>query len=148
MPVKLEIQYVFESDGLPSSELFQRWAQAVLGQNSSAELVIRIVDIEEIAALNQTYRKINGPTNILSFPFEAPPYVESHHLGDLVICAPVVTEEAHQQGKMERSHWAHMVIHGILHLQGYDHQTKHEAVHMERLETQIMAQLGYPDPYQ
>ena len=102
----------------------------------------------ESAELNQHYRGKPGPTNVLSFPFEAPPGVETEILGDLVVCAPVVEREALEQGKTLQSHWAHMVVHGVLHLQDYDHIEENEAVIMESEEITIMNRLGFSSPYE
>jgi probable rRNA maturation factor len=110
-------------------------------------VVIRIVGEAESRAINGRYRGKDAATNVLSFPFEAPPGIESHHLGDLVICAPVVEKEALQQSKEVIDHWAHMVVHGILHLRGYDHQSEPEARRMESLEKHILETLGIADPY-
>ena len=117
------------------------------GQESHT-LVVRIVDESESESLNTTYRQKHQSTNVLSFPFEAPPGIDEPHLGDLVVCAPVVEREAQQQNKSLESHWAHMIVHGVLHLQGLDHQNEQEAEEMESLERQILADLGYPDPYE
>ncbi len=111
------------------------------------ELVIRVVDEAESSALNRDYRGRDRPTNVLSFPFEAPPPIESYLIGDLVICAPVVAREALAQGKAAKAHWAHMVVHGVLHLLGFDHPSDAEAESMEALEREIQGGLGYPDPY-
>ena len=113
-----------------------------------AELSIRIVDEAESADLNHTYRHKSGPTNVLSFPCEVPDGVPLDLLGDLVICAPVVAREAQAQGKASEAHWAHMVIHGVLHLRGYDHIDTAEAERMEALEIDILSRLGYPNPYE
>jgi probable rRNA maturation factor len=131
---------------VPATALFQRWAEAA-GPAGPAEVSIRIVDIPESARLNQVYRHKSGPTNVLSFPFEVPAGVPNELLGDLAICAPVVEREAKEQGKSAEAHWAHMVVHGILHLRGYDHDEDAEAERMEALEAEIMARLGYPNPY-
>ncbi len=114
---------------------------------SDAEVVVRLVGEAEGRRLNREFRGRDRATNVLSFPFEPPPGVELDHLGDLVICAPVVAREATAQGKSPEAHWAHMVVHGMLHLQGYDHQNDDQAAIMEGLETQILAGLGYPAPY-
>ena len=100
-----------------------------------------------MAELNEQYRHKSGTTNVLSFPFENPPGAESNILGDIVVCAPVVEREAREQGKTLMSHWSHMVVHGILHLRGYDHETDDEAKAMEDLETQILTGLGFDAPY-
>ncbi|HID46321.1 MAG TPA: rRNA maturation RNase YbeY [Chromatiaceae bacterium] len=146
MSLRVALQHASREKGLPTDEDFQRWAQAAL-RPESAEVVIRIVDEEESRQLNRDYRGRDKPTNVLSFPFEAPPEVAMEHLGDLVICAPVVAEEAAWQGKLLQHHWAHMVVHGMLHLQGYDHQNQEEAEQMESLEQKLLEDMGIPDPY-
>ncbi|NHB94183.1 rRNA maturation RNase YbeY [Photorhabdus cinerea] len=134
--------------GLPEETLFQRWLDGVLPQfQSESEVTIRIVDEAESHNLNLTYRGKDKPTNVLSFPFEAPPTVDLPLLGDLIICRQVVEKEAEEQQKTVEEHWAHMVIHGCLHLLGYDHIEDDEAEEMESLETEIMQKLGYSDPY-
>ena len=147
--LQLEIQRVAgEAGGQPDDEAFRRWLETALSQHPEpVELVIRLVDEEEGRQLNQTYRGKERPTNVLSFPFEAPPQVASPLLGDLVICVPVVAREANEQGKSLEAHWAHLVIHGLLHLMGYDHQTDEEALQMESRERELLQQLNYPDPY-
>jgi probable rRNA maturation factor len=148
MKLELEIQKVSVCQDVPAEVDFSLWARAALeGRRERAELVIRLVDEDEIAALNRDYRGKDGPTNVLSFPFEAPPPVQSDLIGDLVICAPIVAREAAQQGKVLRGHWAHIVVHGVLHLLGYDHLSKAEAEIMEGVEIEILAGLGYSDPY-
>lgn len=148
MGLSLEAQYASQSQGLPTEAVLKRWVAAALPADCECEVVVRIVDERESAELNERYRGRSGPTNVLSFPFEAPEGLSLAHLGDLVICAPVVEREAAEQGKTRESHWAHMVVHGLLHLQGYDHQTEAEASEMEALETAILARLGYPNPYE
>lgn len=147
--VILDLQIASEETmGLPSEALFQRWLEAVLPQfQPQSEVTIRIVDEEESHHLNLTYRGKDKPTNVLSFPFEAPPEVELSLLGDLIICRQVVEQEAIEQQKSAEEHWAHMVVHGCLHLLGYDHIEDEEAEEMEGLETEILAELGYADPY-
>ena len=137
---------------LPEPQQFQQWAEetiAAMDQEVLGELVVRIVDEEEGAALNQQYRQKRGATNVLSFPFEAPPGIPAEELplGDLVICAPVIAREAVEQQKTEVAHWAHMVVHGMLHLLGMDHITSAEAEEMERCEIEILQQLGFDNPY-
>jgi len=145
----LDVQYAVDGDSLPTQHEFERWVRSALEPvNSSVELVVRVVDEQEGRQLNSRYRNIDKATNVLSFPFEAPPGVDSDCLGDLVICAPVVQREAQQQHKAEKHHWAHMVVHGVLHLRGYDHQFDAQAVEMETLEKKILAGLGIQDPYQ
>jgi probable rRNA maturation factor len=148
MSLELDVQYAVAKEGLPSEAELHSWAEAVLeGRYEQAELSIRLVGEAESAELNERYRSKAGPTNVLSFPFQAPPQVESNLIGDLVICAPVVRQQAQEQGKSEQAHWAHMVVHGTLHLLGYDHQAPDAAAEMEAMETGILARLGFPDPY-
>ncbi len=153
MTIHIDLQLETESTQLPSVEQLTLWANnAHQTPNEETEVTARIVDVEESAELNHTYRGKAGPTNVLSFPFEAPTGIEIHllgelPLGDLVICAPVVEKEADQQSKALEAHWAHMIVHGVLHLQGYDHIDDKEALIMEGLETKILKELGYPDPY-
>ncbi|WP_350304882.1 rRNA maturation RNase YbeY [Photorhabdus viridis] len=147
--VILDLQIACEnSQNLPEETLFQRWLDRVLPQfQSESEVTIRIVDEAESHDLNLTYRGKDKPTNVLSFPFEAPPEVDLPLLGDLIICRQVVEKEAEEQQKTVEEHWAHMVVHGCLHLLGYDHIEDNEAEEMESLETEIMQKLGYADPY-
>lgn len=133
---------------LPAESDFQRWLEAAVTPfQPESEVTIRLVDEAESNELNLTYRGKDKPTNVLSFPFEAPPRIELPLLGDLIICRQVVEQEAAEQGKTVEAHWAHMVVHGTLHLLGYDHIEDEEAEEMEALETEIMLALGYPDPY-
>lgn len=147
MSVAVEVQRIVAAG--PSEADIQRWVSAALlaEQRKQAELTVRIVDEAESAELNEQYRHKSGPTNVLSFPFECPPEVELDLLGDLVICAPVVQREAQEQHKEEQAHWAHMVVHGTLHLLGYDHLQQDEAEAMESREISIMEELGYTNPY-
>lgn len=144
---ELDIQVASALRPLPSDEDLQRWVEAALAGRGSGELTLRIVDEDEISDLNQRYRHKDGPTNVLSFPFEAPPGLSLDLLGDIVVCAPVVVREADAQGKTPEAHWCHLVVHGVLHLLGYDHLQPSEASVMEGLEIEILASLGYPDPY-
>lgn len=137
-----------DSQGLPAETDFQHWLEAVLPQfQDVSEVTIRIVDEAESHELNLTYRGKDKSTNVLSFPFEAPHEIELPLLGDLIICRQVVEQEAIEQDKALFAHWAHMVVHGSLHLLGYDHIVDDEAEEMESIETEIMQSLGYPDPY-
>lgn len=147
--VILDLQIVSENtQGLPTKAQFMQWLEAVLPQfQPVSEVTIRIVDEAESHELNLTYRGKDKPTNVLSFPFEATPEVELPLLGDLIICRQVVEKEAAEQDKTVEEHWAHMVIHGCLHLLGYDHIEDDEAEEMEGLETEILQKLGYEDPY-
>lgn len=134
---------------MPSPDQVSTWAHAALaGRREEGQLAVRIVGNEEGAALNETYRHKQGPTNVLSFAVEDADLLPVPLLGDIVICAPVVEREAHEQHKETLAHWAHMVVHGALHLLGYDHIDEQEAQAMETLETDILARLGFPDPYQ
>ncbi len=145
--ITVDMQYA-SKHRVPTEQAFQKWVEAGLSTiESAAGIVVRIVDEAEIATLNERYRRLAKPTNILSFPFVAPMQIESNHLGDLVICAPVVVREAKEQKKQEAAHWAHMVIHGCLHLLGYDHMAPGDAREMELLETELLISLGYADPY-
>lgn len=144
----LDLQIAIDSDRLPSQAQFETWVRLALGNTMLvAELTIRLVDKRESQMLNHTYRGKDKPTNVLSFPFESPAEVELPLLGDLVICVPVVETEALQQNKTLESHWAHMVVHGCLHLLGYDHIDDAEAEEMESLETQLIESIGFPNPY-
>ena len=149
MTLALQVQWATESKKVPAKASLARYAEAAIAPgHSGAGLVIRIVDDAESRALNRQFRGIDEPTNVLSFPFEAPPRVRSKHIGDLVVCAPVVEREAAEQGKPLEAHWAHMVVHGVLHLLGYDHQTDADAETMEGLEIAILGRLGFPNPYE
>jgi len=144
----IEIQTIFESAGQPSEEQIQDWVDAALdGYNQDTEIVVRIVDEQESAQLNEQYRHKQGPTNILSFPVEVPEGIELDLLGDLVICAPVLEKEAEQQHKLLIHHWAHIVVHGVLHLLGYDHIDEAEAEQMESKEIAILNKLKISNPY-
>lgn len=148
--IKVTVQYAMPKQDLPLPAELRRWVRATLaGRRESAELTVRIVDEAEGAQLNESYRRRPGPTNVLSFPFVAPMELpRQDYLGDLVICAPLVAREAREQHKDPRAHWAHLLVHGGLHLLGYDHGEDGAASVMESLETAILARLGYPDPYQ
>ncbi len=145
----LDVQRVSEVADLPADNELRRWARAALADcGGSHGLTLRLVDAAESAELNLQYRHKSGPTNVLSFPFEAPPGVQSRLLGDLVLCAEVVQREAREQQKSPTAHWAHMIVHGVLHLRGYDHIDAAQAQAMEALEIDILARLGFPNPYQ
>ena len=147
MIIDLQIACEQES-GLPTAEQIEQWATAAIQpQSNEVEMTVRIVDEAESHELNLNYRGKDRPTNVLSFPFECPDEVELPLLGDLVICRQVVEREAQEQDKPAMAHWAHMVVHGSLHLLGYDHIEDDEAEEMESLETQIMTGLGFADPY-
>lgn len=136
-------------DEAPEPDSVRRWVKAALaGHREKTELGIRIVDRAESAALNERYRGKQGPTNVLSFAADLPDFIPLPLLGDLVICAPVVLQEALAQGKHPDAHWAHMVVHGTLHLLGYDHTTEQAAQIMEALETEILTRMDFPPPYE
>lgn len=147
MTVIVDIQLATESK-VPDEQLFQQWAAIALQQvTEDCELSIRLVDEQESAELNATYRGKTGSTNVLSFPFDAPIPMEPRLLGDLVICAQVVEREAKQQQKTASDHWAHMVVHGCLHLLGYDHIETDDAEQMEAIEIVILKSLKIDNPY-
>ncbi len=147
----LDIQYgdeVCGNHGLPDRAQMEKWVKAAIGDGmDGAQLTVRIVGLGESRELNEKYRGKAGATNVLSFPFEQPEWMRPPLLGDLVICADLVKQEAEEQGKSMESHWAHLVIHGVLHLRGFDHETGEQAARMEGREQSVMAGLGYPDPY-
>lgn len=147
MEIHLDVQR--EVEALPNNDEILKWVSEVLTseQHGDTELTVRFVSEEESAELNEQYRNKAGATNVLSFPFETPDEVEINLLGDLVICTEVVKQQAKEQKKQELAHWAHMIVHGTLHLLGYDHQNDAEANIMETKEIQILSQLGYSDPY-
>jgi probable rRNA maturation factor len=145
--VIVTVQIATRRAGVPHARSFARWANAAFARGSlrrksrDTELTIRVVGAAESRKLNRTWRRKDKPTNVLSFAAEAPV------LGDLAICAPVVAREAREQGKLPSAHWAHMVVHGVLHLLGYDHENDRDAMRMEAREVKILAQLGMPNPY-
>jgi probable rRNA maturation factor len=144
----IEIQRAFEIPGVPASTRMKEWVLEIMADRvEDSELVVRVVGIEESSALNHQYRKKKGPTNVLSFSYEKSHAVPLTTFGDLVICAPVVEKEAAEQKKSLDAHWAHMIVHGILHLLGYDHVEEIDALEMERLEQVILASMGFPNPY-
>ena len=135
------VQRAVAAKGLPSAASLKIWAALARGRKRGG-MTLRIVDTEEGQALNRDWRGKDYATNVLSFPFE-----EKTYLGDIIICAPVVAREAAEQGKGLRAHWAHMVVHGVLHLLGYDHLVDAEAEEMEALEQKLLQKLGFSDPY-
>ena len=146
----LHVGYAVPRAGIPSSASFRRWVDAALRgarRRKAAELSIRIVDADEGRELNRDYRGKDYATNVLSFEADLPPELKLPLVGDMVICAPVVAREAAEQGKRPQDHWAHLTVHGTLHLLGYDHIVAAEAEAMEALETRILAGLGIADPY-
>jgi probable rRNA maturation factor len=151
LDLQLDVQIaVAKENDLPTAEQLKQWVVAALIKRTEydePELTIRIVDEAESQELNNDYRGKDKPTNVLSFPFEAPAHVPIPLLGDLIICKQVVEREAIEQGKTLTSHWAHMTVHGCLHLLGYDHIEDEEAEEMEGIERVVMADLGFEDPY-
>ncbi len=149
MSFQIDIEINSQSQALPAQELIERWIAAALEsqQLQEAEVSVYIVDEAEGQELNAQYRSKDYPTNVLSFPADLPEELDIPLLGDLVVCAPVVEREAREQGKALEAHWAHMLVHGSLHLLGYDHIDDAEADEMEALETHIITGLGFPAPY-
>jgi probable rRNA maturation factor len=145
MRLDLTIQNVTRSR-IPEQREMRRWALAALTglRSTRAALVVRVVEEAESAELNLRYRGKTGPTNVLSFGYGEKP---TQLLGDIVICAPLVVREAKENNKKIKDHWAHLVVHAILHLRGYDHEHELDAARMEARETRIMKRLGFPDPY-
>ncbi len=139
--LSLAVQYALADEGLPTRARLRKWAIAALRTN--AAVTVRLVDAGEGRALNRDYRSRDYATNVLTFIYQGTPPLS----GDIVLCAPIVAEEAVQQRKDLAAHYAHLVVHGMLHLQGYDHENDADAGVMETLETEIVMQLGYPDPY-
>ena len=148
MSFEVDVQRASTSTLLPEEQVLAEWARAVLMKHcEAAALSLRLVDEVEGADLNHTFRQRDGATNVLSFSFEAPELTAPPLLGDVVICAPVVEREASAQGKSFDAHYAHMVVHGVLHLLGHDHDTDADAARMERLERDHLGGLGFSDPY-
>ncbi len=157
MNITVNVDNCGDTEGRPDPESIKAWVNATLNATTltaaivdkvdTAELSIRIVDEAEGAELNKRYRGKPEATNVLSFPADLPEIVPISLLGDIVICAPVVTREAREQGKNNQAHWTHMVVHGILHLLGYDHINNDDAEQMEAIETNIVIALGFPPPY-
>ncbi len=161
MRLSLHLQNPARCRQAPTRQQFHQWVSIALQHYLQAdsslsnhrelpekpELTVRLVDADESASLNATYRQKTGPTNVLSFPFVHPEQPLDAYLGDLAICAELVTQEAQQQNKTAQAHWAHLTVHGILHLLGYDHEQEQEAEVMEHLEIQILADIGFVNPY-
>ena len=152
MQVEIEVQSATESTETPTSDQFQQWVEEALkGKGEHFSLAIRLVDEAEMQKFNLQYREKDYATNVLSFqsdlPESLPEEMCQSQLGDLLICAPVVIREAIEQGRQENDHWAHLTIHGLLHLLGYDHEQAEEARLMESLEIETLARLGISDPY-
>ncbi|MDX1915255.1 MAG: rRNA maturation RNase YbeY [Methylophilus sp.] len=139
--LSLSVQYASTQHSLPTRAQLRKWVKAALRVDT--DVTIRIVDAEEGQILNSAYRGKDYPTNVLTFPLTEVPYL----MGDIVICAPVVAAEAHAQNKPLEAHYAHLTVHGVLHLHGYDHLTEHQAALMESIEVTILQKLGYANPY-
>lgn len=135
-------------DDVPEPGLLQTWASAAYLNDTPAVASILVTTADEIQELNKQFRDKDKPTNVLSFPMQSPEEVDVDLLGDIVLCAAVIKQEAKQQSKSEMSHWAHMVVHGMLHLQGYDHIKDDDAEEMEQLEIDILDHLGFENPYE
>ena len=144
----VDVQRVCAAPGVPPPAKLEKWAEAALdGRSDGARMTVRVVDEAEGARLNERYRGKTGATNVLAFAFDAPEVPTVHVLGDVVVCAPVAAREATEHSKRLDAHWAHLVVHGTLHLLGYDHDEPGSAQAMETLEREILDGLGYPDPY-
>ncbi len=145
----MDIQNTSAHASLPENELIIKWAELALDeQHKDAEVTLRVVDIDEGKHLNKEWRNKDSATNVLSFPVGEPIEQAPNLLGDIVICAPVVEQEARDQGKDSEAHWAHLIIHGMLHLQGYNHESDEEAMIMETKEIQILKNMGFSNPYE
>ena len=151
MPVSIEMSVSesleSEEEDIPDAAQLQKWAERACLSDDQLVTSVRIVGNDEMRELNSTWRGRNKPTNVLSFPMQSPDDIDLKILGDLVLCAPVINAEAGQQHKPAHAHWAHMVVHGMLHLQGYDHVDDQQAEEMEALEIRILEQLGFDNPY-
>ena len=148
MSAAVEVQRVCAAPGAPPPAKLVEWAEAALdGRSDGARMTVRVVDEAEGAELNERYRGTEGATNVLAFGFDAPEAPSVRILGDVVVCAPVAAREAREHSKRLDAHWAHLVVHGTLHLLGYDHDEPGAAGEMETLEREILDRLGYPDPY-
>ncbi|TVQ41881.1 MAG: rRNA maturation RNase YbeY [Wenzhouxiangella sp.] len=146
--MELEIQRLIEHPGVPADDQLRHWAETALAEEGNFMVNIRVVDEAEAWALNKQWRQRDSATNVLSFPADAPAVDGMRILGDVVLCAPVVLREAVEQGKDAAHHWAHLLIHGLLHLLGYDHIDGEHAEQMEAREIELLSRLGISDPYQ
>lgn len=147
MSIHVAVQFATRKPSVPKAVHIRTWVSAALGDRATAQLTVRIVDEQEGRALNEQWRGKAYATNVLSFPCTGLEQVAPDLLGDIVICAPVVAREAEEQEKDMEAHWAHMVIHGTLHLLGHNHENRADARKMETLETSILHDFGYADPY-
>lgn len=153
-PLQVDLDHAYSDPSIPTQSDIESWIEKSIelqskspAAKSAAEVSIRIVDDAEISELNEQYRNKVGPTNVLSFPSDLPEHIDIPLLGDIIISAPTVLEEAQAQNKPTQAHWAHLFVHGTLHLLGYDHLNEEEATEMEQLERNILQAFGYPDPY-
>ncbi len=148
--IKLHLQINTQHPIVPTKKQFQQWLNLIaISENIDSQLTLRIVDIDEMQQLNKTFRHKDKPTNVLSFPYDPfPGETNKQLLGDLIICAPIVASEAIEQQKTELAHWAHLTLHGTLHLLGYDHEIVAEAEIMEAKEIAFLKQLSYANPYE
>lgn len=146
--MELEIQREINDPTVPADAQIESWVRQALGEDSAVMLNIRIVDLAEGWALNRQWRGKDSPTNVLSFPADVPAAGNLRVLGDVVLCAPVIQREAVEQGKTSQAHWAHLVIHGVLHLLGFDHTDGPSADRMEGRETELLTALGFGNPYE
>ncbi len=147
MAIQLDVQLAAEDANIPSVSEFKIWAEKIPSSDIDSSVCLRIVDENEARDLNKRYRNIDKATNVLSFPAEIPIELGLNFLGDVVICAPIVFQEAQAQEKDLNSHWAHLLVHGILHLQGYDHDNDKQSKEMEALEIDTLERLGIENPY-
>lgn len=146
MTIHLDVQIVSDDEDIPGTKDFEKWVRAIPSEIQTTAC-LRVVELSEAQALNNQYRNINKATNVLSFPAEIPSQIDINFLGDIVICAPIVKSEALNQNKNLSAHWAHLLTHGILHLQGYDHEDEQSANEMESLEVEILSTLNISNPY-
>lgn len=149
-PYSIDIQIAYKEEiPVPQSKLFH-WIQVALeAHRPAAEITLRLVDKPEITELNTTYRQKNKPTNVLAFPADIPDYIDLDYpfLGDIIVCPMVLEEECKELGITQEAHWAHILIHGVLHLLGYDHIDDHDAIKMQSMEIKLLADCGFNDPY-
>jgi probable rRNA maturation factor len=146
--IDVAVQYASRTAALPERRAIETWVRAALGRgHPPASVCVRVVDEAEGRAMNKRYRRRDRATNVLSFPAEPLPFLAAPPLGDIVLCAPVIAREAAAQDKALDAHWAHLIVHGVLHLKGFAHDDERQAGRMERREASILGALGYPDPY-
>jgi len=146
--IELEVQRLVDDPQIPDDACFRGWVESVLGEQGPCAVNLRVVDLAEGWALNREWREKDSATNVLSFPADMPEVDGARILGDVVLCAPVIEQEASEQGKSLDAHWAHLVIHGLLHLLGFDHITGKQATAMETREIEFLGRLGFSNPYE